>query len=149
MEGQGRLQCAKSAWLKDNEMTEFWPDLPFPKVYANFGGPAGGCSLRACCPLMAGMWLVETVLLTVKANLFFSRGLEADPVTNRKPGKIFTSSLIGLDPGNRFRYPLVSLFFMMCLCLRIAGLVQEICLISNLRRPRSVAERKIRMVEKS
>ena len=69
-------------------MTKFWPDLPIPKGYANFGGPAGGCSLRARCPLMAGMWLVETVLLTVKANLFFSRGLEADPVTNRKSGKI-------------------------------------------------------------
>ena len=70
-------------------------------------------------------WLVETVLLTVKAILFVSRGLEADPVTNRKSGEIFTFSLIALDPDNRFRYPPVSLFFMMCLCLQIARLVQE------------------------
>ena len=60
---QGQLSSAKIAWLRNHEMTKFWPDLPFPKGYANFGGPAGGCSLRARCPLMAGTWLVETVLL--------------------------------------------------------------------------------------
>ena len=34
-------------------------------------------------------------------------------------------SLIALDADNRLRYPPVSLFFMMCLCLQIARLVQE------------------------
>ena len=57
----GRLLGAKFAWLRNHEMTKISPDLPFPKGYANFGGPAGGCSLRARCPIMAGMWLVETV----------------------------------------------------------------------------------------
>ena len=70
-------------------------------------------------------WLVETGCSSVQAIFFFSRGLEADPVTNRKSGKNFTFSLIALDPDNRLRYPLVSLFFMMCLCLQIARLVQE------------------------
>ena len=70
-------------------------------------------------------WLVETVLRTVKANLFFSRGLEADPVTNRKSGKNFTFSLIALDPDNRLRYPPVSLFFMMCWCSQTRRGVQE------------------------
>ena len=58
----GGLLGAKFAWLRNHEMTKFWPDLPFPKGYANFGGPAGVCSLRARFHLLAGMWLVEAVL---------------------------------------------------------------------------------------
>ena len=92
-------------------MTKFGPDLPFPKGYANFGGPAGGCSLRARCPLMAGMWLVEAVLS--QAILFFTGGVEAMQVTNGKSGKIFTFSLFALDLTDRLRYPPVSLFFVM------------------------------------
>ena len=42
------------------------------KELRRFGGLAGGCSLRARCPLMAGMWLVETVLS--QAILFFTGG---------------------------------------------------------------------------
>ena len=72
---------------------------------------------------MAGRWLVETVLS--QAILFFTGGVEAVQVTNGKSGKIDTFSLIALDPDNRLRYPPVSLFFMMCLCLQIARLVQE------------------------
>ena len=55
-------------------MTKFWPHLPFPKGYANFGGPAGGCSLRARCPLMAGTWLVETVLPYRQSNIILQPG---------------------------------------------------------------------------
>ena len=72
---------------------------------------------------MTGMRLVEAVLS--QAILFFSRDLEADPVTNRKSGKIFTFSLIALDPDNRLRYPPVSLFFMMCWCWRLVLEFQE------------------------
>ena len=60
-------------------------------------------------------------------------------MTNRKSGKLFTFSLVALDPDNRLRYPLVSLFFMMCLCLQIARLLQEnlfhiefVCVIGRL-----------------
>ena len=54
--------------------SKFWPDLSLPKGYANFGGPAGGCSLRARCPLMAGTWLVETVLLYRQSNIALQPG---------------------------------------------------------------------------
>ena len=60
---------AKFAWLTNREMTKFWRNLPDPEGYANFGGPAGGCSLRARGPLMAGMWLVETVLPYSQSNI--------------------------------------------------------------------------------
>ena len=63
-------------------MTQFWQDLLFPKGYGNFGGPAGGCSLRARCPLMAGMWLVETVLS--QAILFFTGGRRSGASDERK-----------------------------------------------------------------
>ena len=43
-------------------MTKFWPDLPFPKGYANFVGPGRGLLAARSLPLMAGTWLVETVL---------------------------------------------------------------------------------------
>ena len=59
----GRLLGAKFACLRNHEMTKFWPDLPFPKGYANFGGPAGGCSLRARCPLWQGRKARETLVL--------------------------------------------------------------------------------------
>ena len=67
----------------------------------------------------------DGVIFTVQAILFFSRGVEADPVTNRKSGKNVTFSLIALDPDNRLRYPPVSLFFVMCLWSGIARLVWE------------------------
>ena len=119
MQDQGRVVGAKSAWPGNAQYGKFWLDLPFPKGYANFGGPAGGCSLRARCPLMAGMWLVEAVLLYRQSNTVISRGLEAAKMTNRKSRKIVTFSLIALDPTNRLRYPPVSLFFMMCRCWRL------------------------------
>ena len=144
---QGRLLGAKFAWLRNHEMTKFWPDLSFPKGYANFGGLAGGCSLRARCPVVAGMWLIEIV--SSRAILLFTGGFEAVQVTNGKSGKNFTFSLIALDLDNRLRYPLVSLFFMMCLCLQIARLVQENLFDARFWGPRSVVERKIRMAEKS
>ena len=72
---------------------------------------------------MVGMWLVETVLS--QAIFFFTGGLEADPVTNRKSGKKITFSLIALDPDNRLRFPPVSLFFMMCSWWRMVLEVQE------------------------
>ena len=46
-------------------------------------------------------------------------------MTNEKSGQICKFSLITLDSKDRLRYPLVSLFFMMCLCLQIERLVQE------------------------
>ena len=69
----------------------------------------GGRSLRARAPLYGSMWLVETVLS--QAILFFTGGVEAVKMTNRKSGKKITFCLIALDPGNRLRYPPVSLFF--------------------------------------
>ena len=62
---------------------------------------------------MTGTWLVETVLS--QAILFYTGGVGAGKMTNRKSGKKFTFSLIPLDPDNRLRYPPVSLFFDMCL----------------------------------
>ena len=72
---------------------------------------------------MAGMWLVETVLS--QAILLFTGGVEAQQMTNGKPGKILTFPLFVQNPTDRLRYPPVSLFFMMCLCLQIPRLVQE------------------------
>ena len=69
------------------------------------------------------IWLVETVLS--QAILFFTGGVEAVQVTNRKSGKNFTFSLIALDPDNRLRYPPVSLFFVMCLWWRLAPEFEE------------------------
>ena len=48
--------------LGNREMTIFWPNMPFPEGNANFSGPAGGRSLALAATLMAGTWLVETVL---------------------------------------------------------------------------------------
>jgi len=62
---------------------------------------------------------------SVQAILFFSRGVEAVKMTNRKSGKNFTFCLIALDPGNRLRYPPVSLFFDMCWCFWLARGVWE------------------------
>ena len=72
---------------------------------------------------MAGMWLVETVLS--QAILFFTGGLEAVELTNRKSGEICTFSLIALDPTDRLQNPLVSLFFVMCSWWRMVLEVQE------------------------
>ena len=72
---------------------------------------------------MTGMWLVETVLS--QAILFFTGGVEAVELTNRKSGKIFTFSLIALDPTDRLQYPPVSLFFVMCSWWRMVLEVQE------------------------
>ena len=66
---------------------------------------------------MAGMWLVETVLS--QAILFFTGGLEAVELTNRKSGKKLTFSLIAPDPTDRLQNPLVSLFFVMCSWWRV------------------------------
>ena len=71
---QGRLLGAKFACSRNHDMTKFCPDLPFPNGYANFGGPAGGCSLRARCPLMAGTLLVETVLRYRQSNILLGPG---------------------------------------------------------------------------
>ena len=51
---------------------------------------------------------------SVQAILFFSRGVEAVEMTNRKSGNNFTFCLIAQDPEDRLRYPFVSLFFGMC-----------------------------------
>ena len=106
-------------------MTKKLAGLAVSEGLRQFWRPCRGLLAGARCPVMAGTWLVETVLLTVKATLFFSRGVEAATMTNRKSGKIFTFSLIALDPDNRLRYPPVSLFFMMSLNLQMARLVQE------------------------
>ena len=66
--GQGRFTSAKSAWPGNAQYGKFWPEPPFPKSYAEKFGPVGGRSLRARCPLMAGTWLVETVLLYRQSN---------------------------------------------------------------------------------
>ena len=42
--------CPKFAYLTNCEMTKFWSNLPFPKVYANFSGLAGGRSLVLAAP---------------------------------------------------------------------------------------------------
>ena len=47
---QGRLLSANFAWLTNREMTKFWPNMPFPKGYVNFSGPAGGRSLALAAP---------------------------------------------------------------------------------------------------
>ena len=65
-------------------MTKIWPDLPYPKGYANFGGPAGGCSLRARCPLMASTWLVETVLLNRQSNITLGPGRRSSKSDEQK-----------------------------------------------------------------
>ena len=66
------------------------------------------------------MWLVETDLSSVQAILFFSRGVEAVKMTNRKSGKNFTFCLIAVAPDDRLRYPLVSLCFDLCWWLWLA-----------------------------
>ena len=88
----GRMLGAKFACLRNHEMTKFWPDLPFPKGYANFGGPAGGCSLRARCPLMAGTWLVETVLLYRQSKSALGPGRQSSQDDGQKIREIFTFS---------------------------------------------------------
>ena len=81
--------------------------------------------------LSQAIWLVETVCSSVKAILFFTWGLEAVELTNRKSGKKFAFSLIALDPDNRLRYPPVSLFFMMCSWWRMVLEVQEKFLVTR------------------
>ena len=60
-----------------------------------------------------------------QSNIIPSRGVEAAKVTNRNSGKNFTFCFIALDPEDRLRYPLVSLFFDMCWCLWLARGVWE------------------------
>ena len=76
-------------------------------------------------PLYGSTWLVETVCSSVQALLLLARGVEAVKMANRKPGENFTFCLIALDPDNRLRYPLVSLFFDMCWWLWLARGVWE------------------------
>ena len=74
-------------------------------------------------PLYGSMWLVEMVLS--HAILFFTGGVEAVKMANRKSGKNITFCLIALDPQDRLRYPLVDLFFDMCWWLWLARGVWE------------------------
>ena len=106
-------------------MAKFWPDLPLRKGYANFGGPAVGCSLRARCPFMAGVWLVETVLFFRPSNTAPQPGPRSRSGDEQKIWEKFTLSLIALASKDRLRYPFVSLFFMMLSCLQVAHLLQE------------------------
>ena len=84
------------------------------------------------------IWLVETVRSSVQAILLFSRGVEADPVTNGQSGKTFTFWSISLDLENRLRYPPVSLFFGMCWWSWTRLRISKICLADNFAGPRSV-----------
>ena len=59
------------------------------------------------------------------SNIILSRGVEAVKMTNWKSGKKITFCLIALDPDNRLRYSLVSLFFDMCWWLWLARGVWE------------------------
>ncbi len=56
------------------------------------------------------IWLVETCFLS-QAIMFFTGGVEAANVVNRKPGKQCTFCPVALDPDNGLRYLPVSLFF--------------------------------------
>ena len=40
-----RFVSAKCPCLKNYKMMKIWFDMQFPEGYANFSGPAGGCSL--------------------------------------------------------------------------------------------------------
>ena len=115
---QGRLLSAKSAWLRNHEMTNFSPDLPFPKGYANFGGPAGGCSLRARCPLMAGTWLVETVLPYRPSNIPLGPGRRSSQDDEQKIRETF-HVFIDISGSNR-PFAISARQFVLCDVLMLA-----------------------------
>ena len=80
----------------------------------------------ARCALASPLWqYVACRDGSVSSNTILSRGVEAVKMTNRKSGKNFTFCLIALDPQDRLRYPLVSLFFDMCWWLWLARGVWE------------------------
>ena len=49
-----------------------------------------------------------------QSNTILSRGVEAVKMANGKSGKKITFCFTALNPDNRLRYPLVSLFFDIC-----------------------------------
>ena len=61
-----------------------------------------------------GMWLVETDMPSVQVIFLLARGVEAAKMANIKSWKNSAFCLLALDPEDRLRYPLVSLFFGIC-----------------------------------
>ena len=73
------------------------------------------CAVRFLCVFICNLMAVTTLRV---------HPAETRLTVYRRP-YIVTFSLVALDPDNRLRYPLASLFFMMFSCLQIARLLQE------------------------
>ena len=98
----------------------FWHIRGFPNcswrhVWLSIGLVSATCVAYMACR--------DGVVVTVQAILFGRRGVEAMRMTNRISGKKITFWFPARDPDNRLRYPLVSLFFVMCLWSGMARLV--------------------------
>ena len=90
-------------------------------IFPALRGPLAG----ARCPLMAGTWLVETVLSYRPSNILLGPGRRSGQHDEQEIRENSTFTLVALDPEDRLRYPPVSLFFMMCLWSQTARGVQE------------------------
>ena len=115
---------AKFACHVDAQVAKFPPEPPSPKSNAEKFGLPGA----ARCALASLLWQYVACrdgYVFRQSNTILIRGVEAVKMTNRKSGKKITFCLIALDPQDRLRYPLVSLFFDMCWWLRLARGVLE------------------------
>ena len=66
---------------------EIFAGSAFSEELALFFRPCRGPLAARSRPLYGSTWLVETDMSSVQAILFFSRGVEAVKMANRKSGK--------------------------------------------------------------